>query len=68
MTLADMRPGDMGVILAAPAALSRLQICAGERVRLITVSEEIVLIDAGGMRLALSLATAQQMILTTYYE
>ena len=68
MTLADMRTGDMGVILTAPVTLTRVLPCLGERVRLITASEELVLIDLGGMRVALSLAVARQMILTTYYE
>ena len=68
MTLADMRTGDMGVILTAPATLTRVLPCLGERVRLITASEGLVLIDLDGMRVALSLAVARQIILTTYYE
>ncbi|MBR2464096.1 MAG: hypothetical protein IKB41_01510 [Clostridia bacterium] len=68
MTLADMRPEDMGVILAAPATLTRILPCLCERVRLITVSGDLVLIDLGGMRVALSLAVARQIILTAYYE
>ncbi len=68
MTLADMRTGDMGVILTAPATLTRILPCLCERVRLITASDDLVLIDLGGMRVALSLAVARQIILTAYYE
>ena len=68
MTLADMHAGDMGVILTAPVALTRVLPCLCERVRLITASDDLVLVDLGGMRIALSFAVAQQIILTTYYE
>ncbi len=66
MKLTDMRPGDMGVILAVPTVLSRLQLQAGEKVRLITATEELAMIEAGGVRLALAATVARQMILAAY--
>ena len=68
MKLTDMRPGDMGVILTVPTVLSRLQLHAGEKVRLITTNHELTMIEAGGVRLTLAATVAGQMILATYCE
>ncbi len=68
MTLAEMRPGDMGVMLTVPKYLAKLNLCPGGHVRLITSNGELALIDAGGVRLGVSPLLAAQMILAAYYE
>ena len=68
MTLNEMHPGDTGVMLTVPKYLANLQLSPGKRVRLITVRDGLSLIEACGMRLALSPTLAAQMILATYYE
>ena len=68
MTLTEMHAGDMGVILAMPPMLSYLPFASGARVRFITTEGGATLIEASGMRFALSLAVARQMILAAYIE
>ena len=68
MTLTEMRPGDVGVILAVPPLFSRLQLSAGERVLVVSVNDAIALIDVGGLHISLPLAVAKEMILARYYE
>ncbi len=68
MILTEMRPGDMGVMLTVPQYLANLRLLPGERVRLITTRDGLSLIEACGMRLALSPALAAQVILVAYHE
>ena len=68
MTLAKMRAGDTGVILAVPPTFFKLPFTAGERVRVIDTRGEAVLVEICGLRLAISLAVAGEMILSAYYE
>ena len=68
MTLAEMRPGDVGVMLNVPSRLSHLHLCPGSHVRLITVRDGLSLVEAAGERLAVCASLAREMILAAYYE
>ena len=68
MTLAEMRPGDVGVMLSIPKRLAHLHLCPGSHVRLITTHDGLSLVDAAGERLAVCASLAREMILAAYYE
>ena len=68
MTLAEMHPGDVGVMLNVPKRLSHLPLSPGSHVRLITVRDGLSLVEAAGERLAVCPSLAREMILAAYYE
>ncbi|MBQ9802655.1 MAG: hypothetical protein IJW51_06265 [Clostridia bacterium] len=66
MTLTEMRPNDTGVLLAVPSCPLVPQLRAGTHVRCIEKRDDLISIEADGVRFVLALSLAAQMILAAY--
>ena len=53
MTLSEMRPNEIGVLLTVPEYLNALRLRAGGHIRLITSRAGLSVVDADGARLAI---------------
>ena len=62
MTLSEMRPNEVGVLLTVPEYLNALQLRAGGHIRLITSRAGLSVVDADGARLAICRELAEKIV------